>query len=100
ALLRPRPDFYRSGHPGPDEVWLLIEVADTSLPYDRGAKLRLYAMAGIREFWIVDLANEQIMICRAPRDGWYTELSEIKHGGTVSPLAFPELSLAVDEILG
>ncbi len=100
ALLRFRDDFYASRLPGPDDVLLIIEVADTSLPYDRDTKQRLYATAGIREFWIVDLRNMQLLVCRSPRDGRYTENTALQPGATISPLEFPELSLTVDEILG
>src|SRR6476659_3569905 len=56
ALLKPRPDFYRDAHAGPADVLLLIEVADTSLNYDRAVKRALYARHTIQELWIVDLA--------------------------------------------
>ncbi len=99
-LLRHRPDFYRSAHPLPDDVYLIIEVADTSLPYDRTTKQQLYAAAGIRDFWIVDLANELLLVHRVPQDGCYTEVRRLKRGDTVSPEEFPDLSLTVAEILG
>ncbi len=57
ALLRPRSDYYRNGHLGPDDVLLLIEVADSSLRYDREVKIPRYARAGVPEVWLVDLAR-------------------------------------------
>jgi Uma2 family endonuclease len=57
ALLRPRQDYYRNGHPGPADVLLLVEVADSSLAYDREVKLPRYARAAIPEIWLVDLAD-------------------------------------------
>jgi Uma2 family endonuclease len=73
ALLRPRADYYRNGHPTPDDVLLLIEVADTSLAYDRDVKLPRYARAGIPEAWLVDLGGRRLTIYRRPAQGAYTE---------------------------
>jgi 3-oxoadipate CoA-transferase, beta subunit len=66
ALLKPRPDFYRAAHPGPSDVLLLIEVADTSLNYDRAVKRALYARHAIPELWIVDLNAGEVEIRRQP----------------------------------
>ena len=63
-LLRPRADFYESGHPTAADVLLLVEVADTSLAWDRGPKLALYAWHGVPEVWIVDLAGREVEVCR------------------------------------
>lgn len=74
ALLRPRPDYYRTGHPGPDAVLLLIEVADSSLRYDREVKIPRYARAGIPEVWLVDLGGSEICIYQQPGAGGYAVL--------------------------
>ena len=68
-LLRPRPDRYRSGHPTAADVLLLVEVADSSLAYDRGPKLALYARHGVPEVWMVDLVGRAVEICREPGPG-------------------------------
>lgn len=60
AVLRPRADFYKSSHPGPADVLLLIEVADSSLRYDRLIKVPLYARHGIAEVWLVDLDGRRV----------------------------------------
>jgi Uma2 family endonuclease len=99
-LLRPRSDFYRSGHPGPSEVLLLIEVSDTSLAYDRSVKLSLYAQAGIAEVWIIDIEAETVEVNRDPESGSYAIHSVVARRASVSPQAFPEIRLSVDEILG
>ena len=54
-LIKSRPDFYEHKHPGPEDVLLIIEIADSSLERDREVKLALYAIAGIREYWIEDI---------------------------------------------
>jgi Uma2 family endonuclease len=74
ALLRPRADYYRNSHPTPDDVLLLIEVADTSVAYDRDVKLPRYARAGIPEAWLVDLGSRRLTVCRHPVGDAYTEI--------------------------
>lgn len=100
ALLRPREDFYSSGKPGPQDVLLLIEVADTSLAYDRDVKLLFYAEAGIPEVWIVDLNAARILVYREPRPDGYRQMTIVGPEETLSPIAFPDLVLTAGEILG
>jgi Uma2 family endonuclease len=99
-LLRPRGDFYRSALPGPDDVLLVIEVADKSLGYDRNLKLPLYAAGAIAEVWIVNRTEEQIELYREPRGDSYESVSVLKRGDVVASLAFPEIAIDVDEIFG
>lgn len=70
-LLKPRHDFYSDSHPQPKDVYLLIEVADSSLTIDRQIKLPLYATANVPEVWIVNVADQQVEIYRTPVDGQY-----------------------------
>jgi Uma2 family endonuclease len=99
-LLKPRRDFYRHIAAGPDDAFLLIEVADMSLVYDQTVKLPLYARAGIPEVWLVDLPGEVVHVCRTPTPGGYSDVQRVARGGHLSPIAFPDLTLSVDEILG
>jgi Uma2 family endonuclease len=101
ALLEPREDFYAGGHPTPDDVFLLIEVADTSLEYDREVKLPLYATAGIAETWLVDLDAQTIESYARPENGVYASVGRIGRDELLlAPQAIPDLTLAVDDILG
>jgi Uma2 family endonuclease len=100
VLLRPRADYYESALPAPSDILLLIEVMDTSAGYDRGIKLRLYASAGIREVWLADLNTAQIERCRSPRSGAYTETRVFGRGQVISPEAFADLVIAVEDIFG
>ncbi|RKT45872.1 Uma2 family endonuclease [Thiocapsa rosea] len=86
ALLRPRPDYYRNAHPGPADVLLLVEVADSSLAYDREIKLPRYARAGIPEVWLVDLAGRRLDIHRQPTEAGY---AEIRTAADLSAIALP-----------
>lgn len=99
-LLRPRSDFYRTSHPGPADVLLIVEVSDSSLEYDRGEKLSLYAEAGIPEVWIVDLEHERVEVYREPEAGRYRRQATFEKAAAMAPQAFPDVAIGADVILG
>ena len=99
-LLAPRADFYASAHPGPDDVLLLVEVSDSSTEYDREMKLPLYARYGITEVWLVDLGAGTIEVHRGPTAQCYQEVSQAGRDQRVSPATFPQMELAVADIIG
>lgn len=99
ALIRLRSDFYASSHPGPQDVLLLVEVAETSADFDRQIKLPLYAKAGIPEVWLVDLGAERITTFSDPTLTGYQRSATYLRGAVLTPLAFPSLLLSTDEIL-
>lgn len=99
-ILKRRDDYYRNANPTAADVLLLIEVADTTLAYDRDTKGPRYAQAGIVEYWIVDLANDRLLVHRGPVDGAYQSVDALTREDSVSPLTFPELTIAVADILG
>ncbi|HEV7516125.1 MAG TPA: Uma2 family endonuclease [Thermoanaerobaculia bacterium] len=100
VLLRPREDFYADSHPGPEDVLLLVEVADASLGFDRRVKAPLYALNGIAELWIVDLLGRAVEVYRHPSPRGYQEVRRYERGDLPGLLAFPDLSLTVEEVLG
>ncbi|MCX5981339.1 MAG: Uma2 family endonuclease [Nostocales cyanobacterium LacPavin_0920_SED1_MAG_38_18] len=100
ALLQPRADFYESGHPQPQDIFLLIEVADSSLEYDRDVKIPLYASSGITEVWLVDIYEQAIIVYRYPSKNGYSDIQKLSRGEKMSIQAFPEINLVVDDILG
>ena len=100
SIVRPRNDMYRSGHPRPNDILLLVEVSDSSLEFDRDIKGPTYADAGILEYWIVNLVDDCIEVHRDPREGGYRDVRTVIRGDTVSMLAFPAIEMKVDEILG
>jgi Uma2 family endonuclease len=100
ALLRPRADFYAFAHPRPADVFLVVEVADTSVGFDRDVKIPLYARAVIPEAWLVDLTGDYIMLYRKPTAQVYQDVQRLQHGQSLFPEAFPDLVLAVEDILG
>ena len=98
-LLRWRDDFYGGGHPGPADVLLLIEVSDTTVDYDRGAKLSAYAAAGIPEVWIVNRPDRRIESYADPAGDAYATVRYYEPGESISPQAFPDAVLQVDQII-
>jgi len=100
TLLRPRPDFYAQAHPGPGDVLLVVEVAETSADVDRDVKVPLYARAGILEVWLVDLAGECIEVSRTPTPQGYQEVRRVRRGDRLVPDAFPDLEFVPDTIIG
>lgn len=100
VLVRYRDDFYAAVLPRPDDVLLIIEVADTSLRYDRDVKLPLYAAAGIPEVWIVDLQRRRVTVYREPTPEGYQQVIPHTRRARLSPLAFPDLQLSWEDIFG
>lgn len=100
SLLTSSSDFYASTHPKPEDVLLLVEVSDTTGEYDRAVKVTLYATAGIREVWVVDLVDDRIDVFRNPVAGTYRTTFGIGRGETIHPELFPDLNLSADRILG
>lgn len=100
ALLAPDEDFYDEVSPRPAQIHLFVEVAQSSLYRDRKTKLPVYARAGIPEYWIVDVKRRQVLVHRRPTGSTYTDLTVLSEADRVSPAAFPELRLALPEILG
>ena len=100
SVVRPPKQRYADAHPTPADIYLLIEVSDTTIIFDRETKLPLYARAGIPEVWIVDLNGRRVETYRDPTPYGYREPRYAYPGDTVSPLAFPDVTLAVDEVLG
>ena len=95
ALLRWRDDFYQSGHPGPSDVLLVVEVADSTLDFDRNQKLSAYAHAGIPEVWILSRNDGRVEAYTDPAEGGYQRVRYVGRGESISPQAFPDIALDV-----
>ena len=100
VLLKPKKDCYVSRHPGPADVFLVMEIADSSLRYDRDVKLPIYATAQLDEVWIAHLSKETLLVYRDPMGGTYKTLQTFRSGQSLSCLRFPDIQLAVDDLLG
>ncbi len=98
-VLVPMSRRYARRHPTPDEVFLIVEVSDSFLRYDREEKMRAYAATGIREFWLLNLVDDVLEIYRQPEGNAYLEQIVVPADGSASPLAFPDVVIALSEIL-
>jgi len=96
ALLRPR--SYRKANPRPEDILLVVEVAETSLRYDLTDKLALYASAGIAEYWVASVEDEWLDVFRSPEGQRYRESRRAHRDDTITPLAFPDVAIPVAPI--
>jgi Uma2 family endonuclease len=100
TLLRLQDDLYSTATPTPEDTLLVVEVADSSLSFDRRVKMHLYAEAGIPESWLVDLNSGTLFVYRRPSPEGYQDVRAYHRGESVSPEAFPDVRFTLDEILG
>lgn len=99
TLLVPRDDFYASAHPQPEDVYLLIEVADSTVQIDRQVKLPLYASAGVLEVWIVNLPDQQVEVYRGLMNNRY-QAREVAKGDQIITVPHFMLSITAQDLLG
>ena len=100
VLLKRQDDFYRSRHPGPDDVLLVVEVAETSAKDDRAVKVPLYGRHGVPEVWLVDLSAEVVEVYREPSSAGYRQVRRAGRGEVLTPLRVPAVTVPVEAILG
>ena len=100
VLLRPPLDRYRTAVPRMEDAVLVVEVADSSLRYDREVKLPRYAATGVPELWIVNLPGGAVETYRDPTSAGYRTRSHFLRGDGIAPAAFPHLGLPVAAVLG
>jgi len=98
AVLRRRPVPYKEREAHAEDALLLVEVADSSLAYDRSTKLRLYAEANIPEYWVVDSAAETVEVYRTPGPEGYRDVSRVAGAATLTLHVFPDVELTTAEI--
>ncbi|HUH05165.1 MAG TPA: Uma2 family endonuclease [Kofleriaceae bacterium] len=96
AVVPPR--SYRDAHP--NEAWLIVEVARTSVDKDRGIKGRLYAESNVEEYWIINLVDGVIETYNAPSGGNYTQVARHERGETVRLQHFPDVAVPVSDVVG
>jgi Uma2 family endonuclease len=90
---------YSSRHPGPNDVLLVVEIADSTLKKDCEVKDKLYARSNIPDYWVIDVKNDQVHIFRTPTPTGYASHLILSASQAVSPLAFPEVVLPISQIL-
>jgi Uma2 family endonuclease len=89
---------YRSHHPYPENIFWIVEYANSSLTKDLEIKSDIYAEVGILEYWVVNLKTLQLVVFRNPQDGKYRSQQTLT-SGMIQPVAFPEVDVSVDAIL-
>ena len=99
ALVRIDPFDYATHHPTPSEVYLIIEVADTSLTFDREIKAKAYARSGIADYWVLNVNDRQIHVFREPAENRYQSELILGENGSISPLHFPTVNIAIQAML-
>ncbi|MEB3289127.1 MAG: Uma2 family endonuclease [Leptolyngbya sp.] len=99
AIVRPDPNRYRERHPGPQDILLLIEVADATLTRDRTHKAAIYAKAGIPEYWIIDLPQRQMIVLHDPQGGTYQQEQILGSEDQRAPLRCPEVTVNLRYLL-
>jgi len=93
TLLRRREDFYEQAHPRPEDILLLVEVADNTLAYDRDRKLLLYARFAIPEVWLVDVTGKALIVHRDPANGSYRTRFQVRDLSRLDIAALPGIEL-------
>jgi Uma2 family endonuclease len=98
-LLQPKDDFYASGHAGPSDIFLIIEIADSSLNYDQTIKRDLYAETGVPEYWISDLQNDCLIAYSDLHENSYRTTQQFSRGRIMVPQLLPDCRIPVDVLL-
>ncbi len=93
AVVRFDPKGYTQHHPQPKDIYLLLEVSDSTLKFDKTQKARIYAQAGIPEYWILDIPNRQVWVMQDPVEADYQAVSSLKLEAEISPVRFPEIRI-------
>ena len=100
ALLRRREDFYRDENATAKDVLIVMEIADTTLKYDRDVKFPRYAASGIEEAWLIDLENDRVEIHSQPTEFGYSLVKILHRRQTAESTVLPQIKISVGEILG
>ena len=98
VITKFREDFYAKSHPQPEDVLLVIEVADTSLDYDLKAKVPLYAAAGIPEVWLVNLNDHTLTVFNQPEGIAYHQSTRLTAEDSVSVPGYPDIRVPLAQI--
>jgi len=99
VLLRPTPDFYATRLPEPPDILLIVEIAQSSLEYDRTIKTRLYAENGVSEYWVADLEHDCVFVHSELRDRVYGTIRQLQRGELLAPHLLPECQIEVGALL-
>ncbi len=99
AIVHPHPAYYDDHHPIAEEIYLIVEIADTTLGRDLGLKANIYAQAGIADYWVLNLNERQLHVFRNPQLTGYQSELVLSIQAQIAPLAFPDCPIAVQDLL-
>ena len=99
AIVQPPTRRYRDHHPSESEIFLVVVVADTTLETDRKTKATAYAKAQIADYWIIDVKQRRVFVLRNPGQETYEQEAVLDQDATITPLAFPNLAVEVEQLL-
>ena len=99
-LAKSRGDYYASRHPTREDIYVMVEIADTTLRKDRNIKIPIYARLGILEVWIGDLQHDRLLVFRDPTASSYKTSLTLHGGDSLFVAAFPEITFKVEDLLG
>ena len=100
TLLKPRADFYEASDAAPEDIFLIVEVSDTTVWYDTNVKAPLYASAGIGEYWQLDVQKRVLIVCTEPSEGEYRNVRTLHPDDTIRPQRLPDVAFRIDEMIG
>lgn len=100
AVVHANADFYADAHPTPSEVYLIVEVADSTTEHDLTTKANLYAAAGIADYWVINVKARQLHVFREPQSDGYQRQLILRAQQSISPVVFPACSILVQECFG
>ena len=98
-LLHPSSDFYYENHPVASDVFLLIEIAESSLKFDQNQKLRLYALHNVPEYWLLNVNDACLEVYRQPYNGLYAEKTTLRAGNKITLSQLDNISIDIADIL-
>ena len=99
AVVRLSKTNYSDRHPYPEDIYWLVEISNTTIEEDLGRKKKIYANAGINEYWVINLKTKEIIIFREPSgDDYKTQFTA--NEGTITPISFPNIQIEVKTLLG
>ncbi|MEB3178262.1 MAG: Uma2 family endonuclease [Nostocaceae cyanobacterium] len=99
AVVMPNSLYYEDHHPTLSEIFLIIEIADSSLKYDREVKAQIYAQSGVADYWVLDINGRKLHVYRSPSPEGYQSETILGEDLSISPLAFGDCAIAVREML-
>jgi Uma2 family endonuclease len=98
AIVQPLDEAYLEHHPYPENIFWLVEYSDSTIATDLEPKRRIYAAAGILEYWVVNLKTKVLIVFRDPAQGDYRQRFELQ-AGTISPVSFPDIAIEVSRLM-